>query len=422
MPSDPTLAKIVSLLHTVSPEHPLSTRQLARAVDLSYRHVRDLATSPVLAPYRRGSQGSPLRWARWPLSTTDPIPTVAEKIPETVPKTTNDEQEDKILCQQSTITRLESECKKLRLTLATRREEARIVAGAVPAISIPSTGIHTKKNRPGDSNHTLLVALSDWHLGEVVSLEETGGINEYNYEIAREGLLDIVTRIIKWVEIQRLGYNIPNIQILGLGDWISGDIHEELTATNEFPAPVAAARAGALLAEAVGTLVQHFSDGLAFCDVIAGNHDRLSHHTPSKKTNQSSLSYLVGTIAKESLRNINHLTFTLHEDPMPLIAIQGRNVVFAHGHQIRASGNSPYYGIARRAASLQQQHGRVDHLILGHFHHAAQLNDQQVIMVPSLIGSSEWSMQMGFSAKPGQWACLVGEHGIHGSTVFERRS
>ena len=88
---------------------------------------------------------------------------------------------------------------------------------------------------------------------------------------------------------------------------------------------------------------------------------------------------------------------------------------------------SPYYGIARIANAIARERmgGRAappDHIIMGHFHHYAALEDANVLIAPSLIGATEWSRQKGFRGKPGQLVGIMKDSGILELSVFERRT
>jgi len=67
---------------------------------------------------------------------------------------------------------------------------------------------------------------------------------------------------------------------------------------------------------------------------------------------------------------------------------------------------------AAAVAACEREHDR---------HEAAALEDGQTILCPSLVGTSEFSRRLGLRGQPGQLAFLVGEHGVHGLTVFRRR-
>ncbi len=339
---------------------------------------------------------------------------------------TDDEEEDeaepilsKLELAQTTIKKLEKDNKKLRLRLADRTETASIIAGAVTPIVVPTLVLPRKTAK---SRATFCVALADIHAGEVVDPAQMGGANAYNWEIAQAGMRDIIQRMVSWADTQRGGYDITDCQLWVLGDVTAGSIHESQHL--EFPMPVASAKAGMLLAETYGTLAQHFNLNVV---QISGNHDRLSQHQPFKSVNRDSLAYPSFVIAAEAVKNIPHVHVDTPEDPIPVIEVNGRWIAAMHGHQIRSSGASPYYGMARRANALLRERidrnlPKLDTVLLGHFHHFAILESAQVVLCPSLLGPNEWSRQQGFQGVAAQLAFMVGDRGPFSWTPFERRA
>jgi hypothetical protein len=85
----------------------------------------------------------------------------------------------------------------------------------------------------GDRTAQELVLLwSDLHAAEVVSLEETRGINEYNWSIMEQRMEDRSGGLLahRPLRLQHLDAHVAM-----LGDMLSGDIHEELKVTNDRP-------------------------------------------------------------------------------------------------------------------------------------------------------------------------------------------
>lgn len=75
--------------------------------------------------------------------------------------------------------------------------------------------------------------LSDLHWGEVVKPSQIGGVNEFNLTIARRRLETVVKGAVRLARIVSPDMKYPGIVVQLLGDCISGNIHEELQATNE---------------------------------------------------------------------------------------------------------------------------------------------------------------------------------------------
>ena len=76
---------------------------------------------------------------------------------------------------------------------------------------------------------------SDWHWGEVVDRKQVGGVNEYNLSIANRRAKSLIENTIKILRNEFSRKDIPGIVFALGGDMVSGDIHEELSRTNEQP-------------------------------------------------------------------------------------------------------------------------------------------------------------------------------------------
>ena len=117
-----------------------------------------------------------------------------------------------------------------------------------------------------------LLFLSDFHWGEVVHPTQINGVNTYNLAIAKRRLhntVDTALHLLKIVD-DRLDY--PGIVVPLGGDMISGNIHEELTASNEINSMPAVLDLYGELVSAIGRLADVFGAVLVPC--VTGNHGR----------------------------------------------------------------------------------------------------------------------------------------------------
>ena len=64
--------------------------------------------------------------------------------------------------------------------------------------------------------------LSDFHVGASYSLEETGGLGEFNLEIFKKRLQSLKDGVMEIVERHRHIYDIPELHIFCLGDIVAG--------------------------------------------------------------------------------------------------------------------------------------------------------------------------------------------------------
>lgn len=417
-----TVTLIQNYLDSQPPSARFNIRELAKQIGRSVHTLHCCSKDAGLTHYqeRHGTRGTV--WHRPRESAGRPkAKTTSRREAEPEPPTEDDS--DRLTLAQSTIRNLTAENDRLRTRVASIRQSVEAVAGAVRPIKAPTFTVRARAKTSGST--TAVLCIADWHLGEHVFASQTGG-HEYDPDIARTGMLDIASRFLEWVETQRHGYSIDNLTVLSLGDLTSGSIHPELIRTNSLPATVATARAAELLAEVVGGLAPHFSR-VKLVEVSADNHGRLDVKPPSKGAAVENWCYLVHRLANALLAKFPNVETLLSDDPMPVVEIEGHSIMALHGHQIRGGSNgSPYYGITRHFARVMQ--GRYEDglpplaaVIMGHLHHFS-VCEERIILAPSLIGPSEFSVQRGLRGKPAQLGFLVGDRGIHGLTCFERRT
>ena len=87
----------------------------------------------------------------------------------------------------------------------------------------------TSSSKPGVP--TLFV--SDLHWGEDVDRRQINGVNQYNLDIAHDRMQHLAERAVHLCEIISPKMEYPGLVLPLGGDMFSGNIHDELTATNE---------------------------------------------------------------------------------------------------------------------------------------------------------------------------------------------
>ncbi|MGE0722830.1 MAG: Hint domain-containing protein, partial [Alphaproteobacteria bacterium] len=121
---------------------------------------------------------------------------------------------------------------------------------------------------------------SDWHWGEVVRAEEVGGVNEFNIEIAHARARRLVEKIISLSFSHAVNPTYPGIVVMLGGDMISGEIHDEITETNEMRTAPALIDLQGVLIEALTHMADRF--GRVFVPCVVGNHGRMTHKPRAK--------------------------------------------------------------------------------------------------------------------------------------------
>ncbi|MDA4120295.1 MAG: hypothetical protein OK436_06880 [Thaumarchaeota archaeon] len=274
-------------------------------------------------------------------------------------------------------------------------------------------------------SHTPMTAvfhLTDWHVGERIRAKETEGFGNFDWEVAQDRVLgQLVPGYLRWLNTQRSGYVINDACLLLTGDFISGDIHDELRRTNEFPIPVQTARAGHLLGSVVQALAPH-CERLTVVEIGADNHSRLVQKPQAKQKVDNSMGYLVYEIMNAHVEKHANVVVDRSEGMKHLFQIGNYKFLGEHGDSVKSWMGIPFYGLERekaREASRRMFNDKGFHyIIIGHYHVPLF---SQLIMGGSLSGTSEYDHSCGRSSPPCQTAFIVGKRGAFNFVPFTLR-
>jgi len=317
---------------------------------------------------------------------------------------------------RSDIVELTTRNKQLLLTLGGEEDFFEKIKESLDSIEPGTTDIvrPLKVNPSVHHPMSVVLLLSDWHIGEIVEAAEIEGFNTFNWDIAKRRVDQLVSGFSDWVEAARSSANIDEVVIICVGDFVSGDIHEELITGAEFPAPVQSVKAAYLLSEAIAAIADNFNK-VRVEFIVTDNHSRLTKKSQYKKGGYNSFNYIVGWITKERLMNLKNVDFKLHATIKALVDVQGFGYLCQHGHTIRGWSGFPWYGADRQVsreakARLNMVDKQFSKMLIGHFH--VPMNSQDFIVNGSLSGTTELDHGQGRHAAASQVAWLV--HPKHG--------
>lgn len=313
--------------------------------------------------------------------------------------------------------------KRLTERLGDRREFFEQLIGQVVALE-PYAQV---KMNLADAAGSLVVPnldLSDWHTGEVVQANETEGFNRFDWAILQAGVFGLVEDFLRWVEVQRHFYRIEECAITCKGDFVSGDIHPELLATNEFPLPQQTAKAGWLLGEVFRLLAGHFKR-VTIWQNGADNHGRLQKKPQAKQKAANSMNYLVYTIANQAASRCSNVRIELCDGIKQLATIAGKRFLVEHGDTLKGWAGLPFYAfqreVGREAIRRMNTEKGFHYLSLAHFHTPYFL-ENRIIGNGSMSGTSEFDHACGRHSLPCQVAFLVHpRHGVFNFNTFIRK-
>lgn len=258
--------------------------------------------------------------------------------------------------------------------------------------------------------------LSDSHFDEVVRLEEVGGVNLYNREIATMRLERYFRNHITLTRDYLSGVTYEGAVFMLGGDMFSGAIHEELAETNEDT------MLGSLLywSEMLAAGIEMFAEeyGKVHVPVVVGNHGRSTRKPRMKLRARDNYDWFLGHLLAREFKNDKRVTFDIPEAADCMVPIYGVNHLLTHGDQFR--GGSGIAGIwspiSRGDARKRQRQSAVDQpydvMVMGHWHQLVW--GGQFIVNGSSKGFDEYAFISNFSYEVPQQALwlVTPENGI----------
>ena len=226
---------------------------------------------------------------------------------------------------------------------------------------------------------------SDWHYGEVVRPEEIGGVNEFNAEIgaARIKRMTETTIDLCFNHMGRAKTTYPGIVLIYGGDMISGDIHEELMASNDRTPIQCVNDLTDLMAAQIETLAGKF--GRVHIPCVTGNHGRTTKRIRFKGRVFTSYEWNIYCNLKRDFRRNKHITFQIPEQTDCRFNVYGHRYLLTHGDTLGVKGGDGIIGaigpIRRGEIKIRNAESQIDNdfdtIMMGHWH--------QEIFLPGLI-------------------------------------
>lgn len=258
---------------------------------------------------------------------------------------------------------------------------------------------------------------SDWHWAEVVTADQIGGANAYDLEIAharaRKAMETALTLLFE--EFNNPVYD--GIVLAFGGDMLSGNIHDELTETNELPIMAAIMDLFGVLVEIIDTLAGRF--GAVFVPCVTGNHGRTTRKPQAKNRGPSNFDWLIYQKLAYHYRDDKRVSFLIPDGPDCYYRVYGHRYCLTHGDQFRGGDGITgalmpiMRGRHKKASRDSAISGPWDTIIMGHWHQLMQLT--AIVVNGSLKGYDEYAFSSNFPfEKPAQGLWI--NHPDHGIT------
>jgi hypothetical protein len=277
--------------------------------------------------------------------------------------------------------------------------------GAAVSEADPPTWMRAPIRTPSSPGVPTLF-LSDFHWGEVVQPAQIGGVNEFNLAIARRRLRYCVETAEHLCRILSPEMDYPGIVVPLGGDMISGNIHEELTATNELNSMPTVLDLFDHLSGAIRYLADVF--GHVHLPCVSGNHGRDTRKIWSKDRHHTSFDWLLYQFLARHFAQDSRIKFYIPDSSDARYQIFDLRYLLTHGDQFRAGDSiigpiGPIFRGNQKKRARQQQVGQdYDVLINGHWH--KYMHTAENITNGALKGYDEYAFFQNYSFEPPQQA------------------
>lgn len=295
--------------------------------------------------------------------------------------------------EQGKVGRLAEEVTSLRAALA-------ITEAVETATPRPPKWLAPRSSRKHTATACLL--LTDTHLDEVVSVEQTGGLNRYDREVAMGRLERAFTGAVRVSKDILSGMRYDGAVLLLGGDIISGEIHQEYLESNEGTTVETLLHWLEPLAAGINLLAEEF--GKLHVVGVVGNHGRRTIKPRYKNRVVDNYDWLLYRSLEHHLASDERITWQFPQSLGCDLSVYDVAIRLEHGDEARggsgiAAAMSPLLLLQHRR---QKQYGSADRdldlLVMGHWHRRHVLPG--LLVGGTLKGVDEHTLGKGYDYAP----------------------
>ena len=263
------------------------------------------------------------------------------------------------------------------------------------SLTVPNWQVKTGPHKSQPEIPTLLT--SDFQAGEVIRSAELDFPNDYSPAIFRERYRRLIQTSVKLLGREDPQMRYPGMIYLRAGDAVSGDIHADLSETQD----TVPTEQTLMVVEEEIRGIEELLRAVPRVTVysVPGNHDRTTFKPRAKRFFALSYDYLAIWAIQSyfKAKGETRVTFSAPESGDALYKVFDTSYLLTHGDRIGSRGGTGFIGpaatVAKGAFKLRAQYAqmqkRVDYVLMGHFHTPMQLPN--AIVNGSLAGFNEYA-------------------------------
>lgn len=238
----------------------------------------------------------------------------------------------------------------------------------------PEFGFRADENMSDASPQTAVLMLSDTHIGQVVTSEQTLGMGGYNFEIFLRRLARLERSIFSILK-DHTTTPVPEIVVAMLGDMLHGNLAHSVEAGQVNTLFSQFYSAG----HAIAQFLRNLSTLAPFIRVFTavGNHTRWGTQRKMPTDNRfSNLDQFLYSYVAALLRDIANINIHLDEQPFSRFEVQGWNFLAGHGDHLRGGDKNlgiPNHAIGRNVSvhsqlAMRSGNPLPNYFLVGHLH------------------------------------------------------
>ena len=262
-----------------------------------------------------------------------------------------------------------------------------------------------RSKKDSHSESTAIVVASDWHIEEEVLDDQVNGLNHYNLETSEERAKKFFQMALHLTNLENRDTPIKNLVVALLGDFITGNLHEDSAEITLLRPMDASLRVQKYIKSGIDFLLENSDYNLIFV-CCSGNHGRITkkiHHATEEGNSLETFVYkTLAQFYADNPRVVFKTTKSYHN----YLQVYDTTIRFHHGHSIKYGGGIGGITIPVNKAINEWNKSRwADLDVFGHFHQF--FDGGNFIANGSLIGYNAYALRMKCSYEPPKQAFFV---------------